>query len=328
MSIDGPQTPRERKLLDRVRNALRLRHYSRRTEEAYLAWIRRYIVFHGTRHPAALGESEVVAYLTHLAQAQRVSASTQNQALGALLFLYRHVLRTDLAALDGVVRARRPERLPVILGRPEVRAVLEQLAGPYRLIGILLYGAGLRLTECLELRVKDLDTARRQVVVRRGKGDKDRAVPLPGRAAELLRQHLAMVRQLWEADRRNGVNGVVLPGGLDRKYPNASREWAWQFVFPAGRVCREPRWGGPTRFHLHESAVQRAVKAAVRRAGLTKRVSCHTFRHSFATHLLEDGYDIRTVQELLGHRDVSTTMIYTHVLQRGAMAVRSPADSL
>jgi integron integrase len=300
-------------LLDRVRNALRLRHYSGRTEEAYVAWIRRYILFHGTRHPASMGEREIVDYLTHLAQAQRVSASTQNQALGALLFLYRHVLRTDLGSLDGVVRARTPERLPVILGRPEVRAVLEELEGAYRLIGVLLYGAGLRLTEYLELRVKDLDPARRQIVIRRGKGDKDRTVPLPVRAIALLNDHLAMVKQMWDTDRRDGVKGVVLPDGLDRKYPNASRECAWQFVFPAGRVCREPRWGGPTRFHLHESAVQREVKAAVGRAGLTKRVSCHTFRHSFATHLLEDGYDIRTVQELLGHRDVSTTMIYTHV---------------
>jgi integron integrase len=291
--------PREPRLLDRVRNALRLRHYSGRTEEAYVAWIRRYILFHGTRHPASMGEREIVDYLTHLAQAQRVSASTQNQALGALLFLYRHVLRTDLGSLDGVVRARTPERLPVILGRPEVRAVLEELEGAYRLIGVLLYGAGLRLTECLELRVKDLDPARRQIVIRRGKGDKDRTVPLPVRAIALLNDHLAMVKQMWDTDPRDGVKGVVLPDGLDRKYPNASREWAWQFVFPAGRVCREPRWGGPTRFHLHESAVQREVTAAVGRAGLTKRVSCHTFRHSFATHLLEDGYDIRTVQELL-----------------------------
>jgi integron integrase len=257
-----------------------------------------------------------------------VSASTQNQALGALLFLYRHVLRRELEALDGIVRARMPERLPVVLSRDEVRAVLAELPGFYRIVGMLLYGAGMRLSECLELRIKDLDVARRQIVVRRGKGDKDRTVPLPGRAIELLREHLKAVKRTCDDDRRAGVGGVVLPDGLDRKYPNASVEWSWQFVFPAGRVCRDPRWGGPTRFHLHESAVQREMKAAVRRAGLAKRISCHTFRHSFATHLLEDGYDIRTVQELLGHRDVSTTMIYTHVLCRGALGVRSPADAL
>lgn len=316
------------RLLDQVRGALRLRHYSVRTEEAYVAWIRRFILFHGTRHPLTMGEPEVVAFLSHLAEAHRVSASTQNQALGSLLFLYRHVLRRDMAALDGVVRARTPERLPVILSRGEVRDLLDRLTGVYRLVVVLLYGAGLRVSECLELRVKDLDVARRQIVVRRGKGDKDRAVPLPVRSIELLRDHLRDVRRTFDDDRRAGVAGVALPDGLDRKYPNASREWPWQFVFPAGRVCRDPRWGGPTRFHLHESAVQREVKAAVRRAGLSKRVSCHTLRHSFATHLLEDGYDIRTVQELLGHRDVSTTMIYTHVLRRGAMGVRSPADAL
>ncbi|MGE0363804.1 MAG: integron integrase [Vicinamibacterales bacterium] len=319
--------PRPR-LLDRVRSALRLRHYSRRTEEAYSAWIRRFIRHHGLRHPATMGAGEVVAFLTHLAEVERVSASTQNQALGALLFLYRTVLRQDVGALDGLVRARMPERLPVVMGREEVRLVLGLLPEPYRLIATLLYGAGLRLTECLELRIKDLDLDRQQIIVRRGKGAKDRAVPLPRLALGRLSVHLREVRGTFAADRRSGVGGVAMPDGLDRKYPNASRDWAWQYVFPAGRVCRDSRWGGPTRFHLHESAVQREVKAAVRRAGVAKRVSCHTFRHSFATHLLEDGYDIRTVQELLGHRDVSTTMLYTHVLRRGAMGVRSPADAL
>lgn len=316
------------RLLDRVRQALRLRHYSPRTEDAYVAWIRRYILFHRKTHPQLLGEADVTAFLTHLAVTEQVSASTQNQALGALLFLYRHVLKRELEGLDGIVRARPVERLPVVLSRSEVRTLLHLLPGVFRTIGTLLYGGGLRLSECLELRVKDVDFDRRQIVVRRGKGDKDRVVPLPASARDALLQHLARVHQMFDADRRAGVGGVVLPHGLARKYPNASTEWAWQFVFPAGRVCRDPRFGGPTRYHLHESAVQRAVTAAVRGSGLGKKVSCHTFRHSFATHLLEDGYDIRTVQELLGHRDVSTTMIYTHVLSRGALGVRSPADAL
>lgn len=316
------------RLLDRVRQALRLRHYSPRTEDAYVAWIRRYILFHRKTHPQLLGAADVTAFLTHLAVTEQVSASTQNQALGALLFLYRHVLTRELEGLDGIVRARPAERLPVVLSRGEVRALLHLLPGVFRTIGTLLYGGGLRLSECLELRVKDVDFDRRQIVVRRGKGDKDRTVPLPASARDALLQHLARVHQMFDADRRAGVGGVVLPHGLARKYPNAPTEWAWQFVFPAGRVCRDPRFGGPTRYHLHESAVQRAVTAAVRASGLGKKVSCHTFRHSFATHLLEDGYDIRTVQELLGHRDVSTTMIYTHVLSRGALGVRSPADAL
>ena len=315
------------RLLDRVRQALRLRHYSPRTEEAYVAWIRRFILFHRKTHPMLLGEADVTAFLTHLAVTEQVSASTQNQALGALLFLYRHVLTRELEGLDGIVRARPAERLPVVLSRAEVRALLQLLPGVFRTIGTLLYGGGLRLNECLVLRVKDVDFDRRQIVVRRGKGDKDRTVPLPASARDALLQHLARVHQMFDADRRAGVGGVVLPHGLARKYPNAPTEWAWQFVFPAGRVCRDVRFGGPTRYHLHESAVQRAVTAAVRASGLGKKVSCHTFRHSFATHLLEDGYDIRTVQELLGHRDVSTTMIYTHVLSRGALGVRSPADS-
>ncbi len=325
--MDGGAIPGTR-LLDRVRSALRLRHYSRRTEEAYVAWTGRFIRFHNLRHPSTMGATEIVAFLTHLAEADRVSASTQNQALGALLFLYRAVLRRDPGGLDGLVRARTPERLPVVLSRDEVRAVLGHLQMPYRLIATLLYGAGLRLTECLDLRVKDLDIERQQILVRRGKGAKDRAVPLLRTALDGLRAHLGHVRRTFEGDGRAGVGGVTMPDGLSRKYPTAAREWAWQFVFPAGRVCRDPQWGGPTRFHLHESAVQREVKAAVRQAGVTKQVSCHTFRHSFATHLLEDGYDIRTVQKLLGHRDVSTTMLYTHVLRRGAMGVRSPADAL
>ena len=316
------------KFMDHVRHTMRRRHYSRRTEDAYVSWIRRFIVFHGTTHPAKLADEDVTAFLTHLAVREHVSASTQNQALGALLFLYRHVIGRDVGSLGEVSRARTPERLPVVLGREDVRAVLNELSGTFRLIALLLYGSGLRLTECIELRIKDLDLERRQIIVRRGKGNKDRAVPLPESARILLPDHLRLVRRTFDADRRHDVGGVAMPSGLARKYPNAALEWPWQFVFPAGRVCRDERWGGPTRFHLHESAVQREVTAAVRRTGITKRVTCHTFRHSFATHLLEDGYDIRTVQELLGHRDVSTTMIYTHVLRRGASGVRSPADGL
>jgi integron integrase len=275
-----------------------------------------------------MGSAEVVAFLTHLAVKEHVSASTQNQALNALIFLYRQILNRDLADLGQAVRARTPVRLPVVLDRTEVRTILASLDGVMWLIVALLYGGGLRLHECLELRVKDLDLARNQLVVRRGKGNKDRVVPLPALVRPALEQHLASVRRLHEADIRAGFGRVVLPEALAAKYPAAPLEWVWQFVFPASRICRDPRWGGPTRFHLHESAVQRAVVQAVRRSGVAKRVSCHTFRHSFATHLLEDGYDIRTVQELLGHADVSTTMIYTHVLNRGALGVRSPADRL
>ncbi|MCX6539886.1 MAG: integron integrase [Acidobacteria bacterium] len=245
-----------------------------------------------------------------------------------MLFLYRDVLGVPLGPVDSVVRARTPVRLPVVLSRAEVRGLLAELRGTMWIIGALLYGSGLRLRECLELRVKDVDVERHQIVIRRGKGQKDRVTPLPMLVRDRLATHLADVKRLHEADLIEGSGRVVLPGALGRKYPSASTAWAWQFVFPAGRLCRDPRWGPPTRFHLHDSAVQRAVTEAVRRAQLTKRASCHTLRHSFATHLLEDGYDIRTVQELLGHADVSTTMIYTHVLSRGAMAVRSPADRL
>jgi integron integrase len=293
-----------------------------------VAWIRRYIVFHHKAHPSTLGAADISAFLTWLATAQPVSASTQNQALAALLFLYAHVLHQSIGPVEHVVRAKDPVRLPVVLSREEVGVVFSRLDGMLWTIGMLLYGAGLRLEECLELRVKDLDFDRRQITVRRGKGQKDRTTMLPAAVVDPLRRHLAGVRRIHEADLREGFGRVALPDALDRKYPHAAVEWGWQFVFPAGRVCRDARWGPPSRFHLHESVVQKAITAAVRRAGLTKRVGPHTLRHSFATHLLEDGYDIRTVQELLGHRDVSTTMVYTHVLHRGALAVRSPADRL
>ena len=296
----------EMKLLDRVRGAIRARHYSRRTEEAYVHWIRRFIVFHGKRHPRDLGAAEIAAFLTWLAVERHVAASTQNQALSGVLFLYRDVLRVDVGVIDQVPRARMPVKVPVVLSSGEVRVVLQELAGVPRLVATLLYGAGLRLQECLELRVKDVDFDRREVMVRRGKGQKDRRVMLPDAVRDDLRQHLDVVQRQHHADLASGLGRVVLPAALDRKYPNAPNEWRWQFVFPAGRICRDARWGPPSRFHVRESVIQRAVADAARRAGLTKRVGCHTFRHSFATHLLEAGYDIRTVQELLGHSDVST----------------------
>jgi integron integrase len=316
------------KLLDRVRRAIRTRHYSRRIEEAYVHWIRRFIVHHGLKHPSAMGAPDVSAFLTSLAVDQHASASTQNQALCAVLFLYRQVLGLDVGPVEAVPRARVPATVPVVLSVSEVRAVLGRLSGVARLIVSLLYGAGLRLQECLELRVKDIDFERREITVRRGKGQKDRRVMLPDAVREDLAKHLEGVRRQHLADLSQGYGRVVLPEALARKYPNAAAEWSWQFVFPAGRLCRDPRFGPASRFHLHESVVQRAVTDAARRSGMAKRVSCHTFRHSFATHLLESGSDIRTVQELLGHADVSTTMIYTHVLNRGALGVRSPIDRL
>jgi integron integrase len=321
---DGPR-PR---LLDRVRAALRARHYSRRTEENYVAWIRRFIFFHGKRHPAEMGAPEVTRFLTSLAVDANVAASTQNQALSALLFLYRDVLEVDLPWLHDVVRAKRPARLPVVLTRDEVRAVLQRLDGLPRLMGCLLYGAGLRVLECCRLRVQDVDFAANQIVVREGKGHKDRVTMLPAIVKNDLARHLDTVRGQHEEDRAAGAGWVELPTALLRKYPNAGREWPWQWVFPATRMYRDRLTGQLRRHHLHESVLQRAVKSAVRHAGLAKRATPHTLRHSFATHLLEDGHDIRTVQELLGHRDVTTTMIYTHVLNRGPAAVRSPADRM
>ncbi|HEY7441313.1 MAG TPA: integron integrase [Vicinamibacterales bacterium] len=316
------------KLLDRVRQAIRLRHYSRRTEVAYVTWIRRYIAFHRMAHPSMLGTAHISEFLTWLATKRHVSASTQNQALAALLFLYKHVLYMPVGNVEHVVRAKQPLRLPVVLSREEVAAVLSHLKGTMWIIGMVLYGSGLRLEECLELRVKDLDFDRNQITVRRGKGQKDRTTMLPSTVVDPLRKHLGDVRGLHMADLKDGYGQVMLPDALERKYPNAATEWGWQFVFPASRICSDPRWGPPSRFHLHESAVQKVIAAAVRLAGVTKRVGPHTFRHCFATHLLEDGYDIRTVQELLGHKDVSTTMVYTHVLNRGALGVKSPADRL
>jgi integron integrase len=324
----GAEPPAKPRLLDRVRATIRARHYSRRTEKSYVAWIRRYILYHGKRHPAGMGATELTQYLSSLAVHGNVAASTQNQALSALLFLYREVLQQDVPWLDAIVRARRPVRLPVVLTRDEVRAVIGQLRGTARLMAILMYGSGLRLLECARLRVKDIDFVRKQIVVRAGKGDKDRVTPLPMIVAADLARHLEGVKQQHEHDLRQGAGWVELPWALARKYPHAGQEWAWQWVFPATRTYVDRETGQCRRHHLHESVLQRAVKDAVHRAGISKRATSHTFRHSFATHLLEDDRDIRTVQELLGHRDVSTTMIYTHVLSRGPAGVQSPADRL
>ena len=316
------------KLLERVRMAIRARHYSRRTEEAYVYWIRRYIVFHRKQHPSDLVAADVTSFLTSLAVEKSVAASTQNQAFSALMFLYKDVLRHNLGVVEHAPRAKSPVRVPVVLSVDEVRRVLKQLSGVPWLVASLLYGAGLRLQEALSLRVKDVDFDRREITIRRGKGQKDRRVMLPDAVRDALVRHLEAVRTLHQSDLAVGLGRVMLPDALDRKYPHAAHEWRWQFVFPAGRICRDPQYGPASRYHLHESAVQRAVTDAARRAGTAKRVSCHTLRHSFATHLLEAGYDIRTVQELLGHADVSTTMIYTHVLNRGGLGVKSPIDRL
>jgi integron integrase len=313
------------KLLDRLRAACRVRHYSLRTEDAYAAWVVRFVRFHGLRHPLEMGAAEINAFLTHLAVEGHVSASTQNQAFSALLFLYQQVLEVDPGRIAGVVRARRPERLPVILSRDEVRAVLGRLDGVPRLVCCLLYGAGLRILDALRLRIQDIDFARAELLIRHGKGGKDRRTVLPAAArAELLAQ-VDRARRLFEKDRADRV-GVSLPDALDVKYREAPYEWAWYHVFPARQRGIDPRDGLRKRHHLHETVIQRAVAEAARQAGLAKHVTPHVFRHALATHLLEDGYDIRTVQELLGHASVETTMIYTHVLNRGGRGVRSPLD--
>jgi integron integrase len=321
----GGKIPRMPKLLDQVRE-VRMKHYSRRTEQAYVNWIKRYIFFHDKRHPAEMGEAEIRSFISDLASKRSVAASTQTVALSALLFLYRDVLKKEQPFIEGIERAKKPERLPVVFTKQEVTDVLARLDGVPYLIAGLLYGSGLRLMDALRLRVKDIDFERNEIIVRDGKGAKDRVTMLPEALKRILQEHLARVEILHKDDLLSGGGEVYLPYALDRKFTNAAKEWKWQYVFPAARHSVDPRSGRRRRHHLSEDSIHRAVKRAISRAGIPKHGSSHTFRHSFATHLLEDGYDIRTVQELLGHKDVRTTMIYTHVLNRGGRGVRSPLD--
>ena len=328
LTASAPSSSAKPKLLDQVRQAIRTRHYSYTTEKAYVGWIKRFIFFHNKRHPAEMGEAEIGRFLSSLATESHVSASTQNQALNALLFLYQEILHLKIGFIDGVIRAQRPKRLPVVLTKDEVRKILGGLNGTPWIMTMLLYGAGLRLMECCRLRVKDIDFSQNQIVVRAGKGNKDRHTMLPAAVKDVLYKHLQAVKRLHEEDLQKGLGRVALPNALERKYPNADREWGWQWVFPATSHYTDRVTGEKRRHHLHESVLQKAVKDARLNGGIAKPAGPHTMRHSFATHLLEDGYDIRTVQELLGHNDVTTTMIYTHVLNRGGKGVRSPADGL
>lgn len=324
-----PQSPATgKKLLDQYRDALRTKHYSRRTEETYVKWVRQYILFHNKRHPREMAIPEINQFVTHLAAEKKFSASTQNQALSAILFLYRHVLGLELdeTRLIGL-RPTKPKRIPTVLSKAEARAVIQKMDGTYRLMTQLMYGSGMRLMEVLRLRTKDLDFQNHQIIVRDGKGENDRVTVFPEILLEPLQLHLKYVRAQHEKDLAAGFGTVYLPYALERKYPNANREFAWQYVFPAPYLSLDPATGVKQRHHIHETSLQKAVKQATHLAGINKPVSPHTFRHSFATHLLQSGYDIRTIQELLGHKDVKTTMIYTHVLQRGAGAVKSPLDS-
>ena len=328
MAPDSPPSSpsKDKKLLDQMREALQTQHYSYRTEQTYIDWCRRFIIFHNKRHPRDMGTPEVEAFITHLATRRKVAASTQNQALSALLFLYREVLRQPLETVKAV-RARKLKRLPTVLTKSEAMRVINTMTGIHQLMAKLLYGSGLRVAECARLRIKDIDFEGHCLIIRDGKGEKDRLTMLPESVFAPLQEHLARVKQIHEKDLQGGFGAVYLPYALENKYPNANREWAWQYVFPAKSITLDPRSDVRRRHHLDESGLQKAVRAAAQLAGITnKPVSCHTFRHSFATHLLQNGYDIRTVQELLGHKDVKTTMIYTHVLQRGAGAVRSPLD--
>lgn len=316
----------EMKLLDQVRAAARMKHFSYRTEQAYVGWVRRYVLFHGKRHPREMGAAEIAAFVSHLATVGNVAASTQNQALAAILFLYRSVLGREVAEIEDVLRARKPKRLPVVLSRDEVARFLARTSGTTGLVARLLYGSGLRLLEALRLRVKDLDFEMREIVVRDGKGHKDRVTMLPVQLEAALREQLRRARALHARDLEDGCGAVYLPYALARKAPRTAEKWGWQYVFPSPARSTDPRTGVVRRHHLGEWAVQRAMHVAVREAGIDKPATPHTLRHSFATHLLEAGYDIRTVQELLGHKDVRTTMVYTHVLNRGGLGVRSPLD--
>lgn len=316
-----------KKLLDQLREAIRAKHYSFRTEQTYLDWCKRYILHHNKRHPAEMGVPEIQAFITHLAVDRNVAASTQNQALSAILFLYRYVLLKEIDFPTDVIRAKKRERLPTVLTKAEALSIIGRMNGPSRLMAQLLFGCGLRLMECLRLRIKDIDFHNHQIIVRDGKGENDRSVPLPESVVFNLKMHIQKVKALHQQDLQEGYGEVHLPYALERKYPNANRESGWQYVFPASQRSIDPQTGRVMRHHQNESFLQRAIKQAVRLARMDKPVSPHTFRHSFATHLLQHGYDIRTVQELLGHKDVKTTMIYTHVLQRGGLAVKSPLDN-
>ncbi len=314
------------RLMDQVRDALRTLHYSLRTEQSYVHWIRRYILFHGKRHPREMGKDEVSAFLTHLAVQRKVAAATQNQALSAILFLYKRVLKIEIGWIDDVVRSKQAKRLPVVLERETVIRLLNQLSGTYKLLAYLIYGSGLRLMEAVRLRVKDVDIAYGELTVRAGKGDKDRKTVLPRRLAKPMQDQLQLARKFYELDRQEAAPGVELPYALERKYPNAGKEWPWFWVFPAKTRSTDPRSGVVRRHHVFERTLQRQIKEAARNLGLPQPVSVHTLRHCFATHMLENGYDLRTIQELLGHSDISTTQIYTHVVKRGAKGARSPLD--
>lgn len=319
-------SPKDKKLLDQVRDAIRAKHYSLRTEKTYIDWIRRFILFHKKRHPREMGVAEVQEFIVHLAAEGNVSASTQNQALSAVTFLYRHVLHTELEFPSDTVRPGRSKPLPVVLTPQEARAVIANMSGTPKLMAKILYGSGLRLMECLRLRVKDLDFGNRQIIVREGKGEKDRFTILPDAVTEDLQSHLLIVKAIHEKDLRDGFGETSLPYAIEKKYRSASKEWLWQYVFPASIRSIDPVSKREKRHHLDPGVLQKAIRKAAQQAKISKPVSPHTFRHSFATHLLQNGYDIRTVQELLGHKDVKTTMIYTHVLQRGGLAVKSPLD--
>jgi len=316
----------ESPFLNRVCSTLITRHTSHRTKVAYIYWIKYFILFHGKRHPAEMGETEINQFLTYWAVKKNVSASTQNQALSAIVFLYKYVLERDLGDFGRIVWAKRPKRLPVVFTREEVTRILNQLSGVNWIMAMILYGSGLRLSECLRLRVKDIDFQYRQIMVRSGKGDKDKMTLLPEKVIGALKKHLYYVKMLHEKDLKAGYDSIFMPFALGRKYPNAGRDFGWCFVFPSNHISKDPQSGILRRHHIHESILQKAIRMAIRRTGITKQGSCHTLRHSFATHLLEAGYDIRTVQELLGHKSLNTTMIYTHVLNKGAFGVKSPAD--
>ncbi len=316
----------EKKLLGRVRDEIRYRHYSIRTEGAYLQWIKRFILFHNKKHPSEMGAAEIKEYLTFLAVKGKVASSTQNQALNAIIFLYKNVLNMDIADFSDFKRAKKPVKLPVVLNPDEINKLFMHLEGVYFLIAKLLYGSGLRLLEALRLRIKDVDFTYKEITVRDGKGAKDRVTILPDSIITALKLHLKKVKIIHQQDLQDGYGEVYLPGALEKKYPNAPKSWAWQYVFPAPQLSADPRSGKMRRHHITDSMVQKVIKNAVKLSGINKPATPHTLRHSFATHLLKNGYDIRTVQELLGHKDVKTTMIYTHVLNRGGLAVKSPAD--